>query len=201
METVRMKAILVFVAATLMWSSVTCAQEGESTVTKETKVPAALNFKMKSIDGEEVDLAQYQGKVVLVVNVASRCGMTPQYRDLQAMYEKYSDQGLVILGFPCNQFGKQEPGSESEIKEFCSTNYNVSFPLFAKIEVNGDGRSDLYRYLTGLDLQPKGKGDIGWNFEKFLIDRSGTVIGRFSSRANPSSPEIETMIVEALKAK
>ncbi len=175
---------------------------GQETLTKEqTKVAPALNFKMTSIDGEEVDLSQYAGKVVLVVNVASKCGMTPQYKDLQALHEKYADQGLVVLGFPCNQFGGQEPGSEADIKEFCSTKYNVSFPMFSKIDVKGSKQAPFFQYLSNLDLQPKGKGEIGWNFEKFIIDRSGQPIARFGSRVKPTAQEVERVIVAALNQK
>lgn len=174
---------------------------GQETQTKEEKkVAESLNFKMASIDGDEIDLSQYSGKVILIVNVASRCGMTPQYEGLQALYEKYADQGLVVLGFPCNQFGGQEPGSEAEIKEFCSTKYNVSFPMFSKIDVKGDGQADIFKHLSGLDLAPKGAGEVGWNFEKFVIDRSGNPVARFGSRVKPSDAEFVKAITEALKA-
>lgn len=175
---------------------------GQETQTKEGGMMAkALDFKMAAIDGEEVDLSQYLGKVVLVVNVASRCGMTPQYEGLQALYEKYSDRGLVVLGFPCNQFGGQEPGSEAEIKEFCSSKYNVSFPMFSKINVKGNEQADLFKYLSALDLAPKGAGEVGWNFEKFVIDRSGNPVARFGSRVKPSDPEFVKAITDALEAK
>ena len=142
--------------------------------------PAALNFTMKRLDGKDADLSQYQGKVVMVVNVASKCGLTPQYKQLQALYEKYEKQGFVVLGFPCNQFLHQEPGTAGEIRKFCTVNYGVTFPLFAKIEVNGEGACPLYKYLTALDAKPAGKGKISWNFEKFVIGRNGEVIARFS---------------------
>jgi len=150
----------------------------------------ALNFKAKDIDGKTVDLEDYEGNVVLVVNTASRCGLTPQYAGLQQMYDKYKDKGFVILGFPCNQFGRQEPGTESEIKQFCSTKYNVSFPMFSKIEVNGDGADPLYKYLTSKDAKPAGNGDISWNFEKFLIDREGNLIHRFAPRTKPTDDQL-----------
>ena len=162
--------------------------------------PAALNFKMKSLDGKEVDLGKYQGKVVMVVNVASKCGLTPQYKELQALHEKYEKDGLVILGFPCNQFRQQEPGTAEEIKKFCTANYGVSFPLFAKIEVNGDGACDLYKYLTALDAKPKGPGKITWNFEKFVIGRKGEVVARFSPQTKPDAPEV-LKVIEAELAK
>jgi glutathione peroxidase len=157
----------------------------------------ALNFKMKTIDGETVDLEDFEGKVVLVVNVASECGLTPQYNGLQAMYDKYKDKGFVVLAFPCNQFGSQEPGSEAEIKQFCSTKYNVNFPMFSKVEVNGENAAPMYKFLTEKDLKPVGSGKVSWNFEKFLIDRDGQAIGRFSPRTAPSDPEL----VKAIEAE
>ncbi len=163
--------------------------------------PAALNFKMKSLDGKEVDLSKYQGKVVMVVNVASKCGLTPQYKQLQALYEKFEKDGLVILGFPCNQFLHQEPGTAEEIQQFCSVNYGVSFPLFAKIEVNGEGACPLYKRLTALDTKPLGAGKISWNFEKFLIGRNGEVVARFSPRTTPDAPEVVTVIETELAKK
>ncbi len=165
------------------------------------KTAAALNFKMTSIDGDEVNLADYQGKVVVMVNVASRCGMTPQYADLQELHEKYSDQGLAILGFPCNQFGGQEPGTEADIKTFCTENYGVEFDMFSKIEVNGDGQSPLYAHLTRLDTKPTGAGDVRWNFEKFVLDRKGNVIARYGSRTKPTSDEFIGVIEKALAEK
>lgn len=157
----------------------------------------ALNFKMKNIDGKTVDLEDYEGSVVLIVNTASRCGLTPQYAGLEELYKKYKDKGFVVLGFPCNQFGSQEPGSEAEIKEFCSTRYSVSFPMFSKIEVNGEGAAPLYKYLTGKDTEPAGKGNIGWNFEKFLVDREGNLINRFAPRTKPSDADL----VKAIEAQ
>jgi glutathione peroxidase len=165
------------------------------------EVPPALNFTVKSLDGKEVDLASYQGKVVMVVNVASQCGLTPQYEQLQALHEKYKDKGLAILGFPCNQFGKQEPGSADEIRDFCSKNYGVSFDLFSKVDVNGEEASPLYKHLTSLDTKPKGEGDITWNFEKFLIDRQGNVVARFAPRTKPDDPDVLQAIDTALSEK
>ncbi|MEM9367216.1 MAG: glutathione peroxidase [Planctomycetota bacterium] len=145
----------------------------------------ALEFKMKNIDGETVDLHDYEGNVVVIVNVASRCGLTPQYAGLQDLYEKYSDKGLVVLGFPCNEFAGQEPGSDSEIKQFCSTKYDVTFPMFSKIVVNDGDVAPLYKYLKEVDTDPEGAGRISWNFEKFLIGRDGKVAGRYSPRTKP----------------
>lgn len=161
----------------------------------------ALDFKMKTIDGETADLSKYRGKVVLIVNVASECGLTPQYEALQAIYEKYREKGFVVLGFPANQFGLQEPGSDADIKQFCSTEYNVSFPMFSKIEVNGEGAAPLYQYLTSQDVPPVGDGEIAWNFEKFLLDREGKVAARFSPRTTPDSPEVIKSIEAELESK
>ncbi len=166
---------------------------------EQSETAAALNFKMKSIDGDEVNLADYQGNVLVMVNVASRCGMTPQYADLQQLHEKYADKGLAILGFPCNQFGGQEPGSEADIKQFCTNNYGVEFDMFSKIDVNGPNQAALYAYLNGLDAEPKGAGDVRWNFEKYVLDRQGNVIARFGSRVKPSSDEFVGVIEQALQ--
>ncbi|MDA8746232.1 glutathione peroxidase [Rubripirellula amarantea] len=150
----------------------------------------ALDYKMKTIDGDEVDLEDYEGNVVLIVNTASKCGLTPQYAGLQSLYEKYKDKGLVIIGFPCNQFGSQEPGTEAEIKTFCSTKYSVTFPMMSKVDVNGDDAAAIYKHLTSKDLKPEGAGEISWNFEKFLIDREGQVVNRFSPRTKPDDADL-----------
>jgi glutathione peroxidase len=154
-----------------------------------------LSGTMKSIDGEDVDLGSYEGKVVLVVNVASRCGATPQYNGLQDLYEKYKDKGFVVLGFPANDFGRQEPGSDAEIKEFCTTKYDVTFPMFSKITVMGADKPKLYQVLTET-ADPA--GEIGWNFEKFLIGKDGTVVGRFKTRVSPDDPDLVAAIEAAL---
>jgi glutathione peroxidase len=167
----------------------------------DKKVPAVLNFKMTGLDGKEVDLAQYQGKVVLIVNVASKCGYTPQYKDLQALYTKYSKDGLVVLGVPCNQFGKQEPGTEKQIAEFCTAEFGVTFPMLAKVDVNGDQACPLYKFLTSKDTDPKFAGKIGWNFEKFLISRNGEVVARFASKVDPAGEEFQKAIADELKKK
>ncbi|MCU0787239.1 MAG: glutathione peroxidase [Verrucomicrobia bacterium] len=154
------------------------------------------DLPLKDIDGNATTLAAYKGKVLLIVNVASKCGYTKQYRALEAMYRKHADQGLVVLGFPCNQFGGQEPGSNQEIREFCTGTYDVTFPLFDKIEVNGPGQSPLYAQLTG-ENSPF-PGAIKWNFTKFLIGRDGTILRRFESKTTPDSPEMEQAIQSAL---
>ena len=160
----------------------------------------ALDFKMKNIDGETVDLEDYEGSVVLVVNVASRCGNTKQYAGLQAMYEKYQAKGLVVIGFPCNQFGAQEAGSESDIKAFCTREYNVTFPMMSKVDVKGDSAAAFYKNLTSVKLDPVGDGKVTWNFEKFVIDREGQPVARFSPKTQPSD-EALVKVIEAELAK
>jgi glutathione peroxidase len=157
------------------------------------------DIPLKDIDGKDTSLKPYQGKVLLVVNVASKCGFTPQYENLEAVYKKYKDQGLEILGFPCNQFGSQEPGTDAEIKEFCTSKYSVTFPMFDKLEVNGPGRHPLYVMLAG-PTSPA-PGDIKWNFTKFLISRDGKIIKRFESRVKPDAPEVTAAIDAALASK
>lgn len=181
----------VFVALLLTGASALHAQ----------KVPAALDFEMKSIDGETVSLSKYSGKVVLLVNTASKCGRTPQYKQLQELHEEYSSQGLAVIGVPCNQFRGQEPGSDQEIAEFCSTQYGVQFDMLSKTDVKGKQQCELYKYLTALDLEPRGKGPVKWNFEKIILDRSGKPIARFGSRVKPNSDEVLTVIQEALDSK
>ena len=168
--------------------------------------PPALAFTMKSLGGESVDLSKYEGKVVLFVNVASKCGYTKQYTGLQKLHETYGEKGLVVVGVPCNQFGGQEPGSSEEIKSFCSSKYSVTFDLLEKVNVNDDsGKSgkacDLYKYLTSVDTKPAGKGPVKWNFEKFLVDRKGNVVARFGSAATPESAEMTSAIEKALADK
>src|SRR5262249_53549167 len=141
----------------------------------------------------------YQGKVMLVVNVASKCGYTPQYKELEAIYEKYKDKGLVVLGFPCNQFGQQEPGTDAQIKEFCTSTYSVTFPMFDKLDVNGANRHPLYGMLAGPSSPTA--GDIKWNFTKFLVSRDGKIIKRFESKVKPDAPEVTAAIDAALAAK
>jgi glutathione peroxidase len=156
------------------------------------------SFTLNSIDGQPAPLADYKGKVVLLVNVASKCGFTPQYSALEATYEKYKSQGFVILGFPANNFGAQEPGTNEEIKTFCSRKYNVTFPMYAKISVKGEDQAPLYSYLTK-DTGPGMVGDIKWNFTKFLVDRNGNVVQRFESAVTPDSPEMVAAIEKQLK--
>ncbi|MGA2539080.1 MAG: glutathione peroxidase [Terracidiphilus sp.] len=156
------------------------------------------DFTMKSIDGEQVSLGSYSGKVVLLVNVASKCGFTPQYAGLEAVYEKYKDKGLVIVGIPANNFMQQEPGTDEEIKKFCSNKYNVTFPMMSKVSVLGDDQAPLYSFLTGKETDPKFGGDIKWNFTKFLFDRAGKPVARFEPNVKPDSPEVTAAIETAL---
>lgn len=151
---------------------------------------------VKDMDGKEVKLSDYRGKVLLIVNVASKCGFTPQYKGLETIYEKYKEKGFEILAFPCNDFGGQEPGTNEEIKEFCETKFNVTFKLFDKIKVLGEDRSPLYTRLINNDVTDK--GDVKWNFEKFLIDRNGNIVARFRSKITPESEEITKAIEKEL---
>jgi glutathione peroxidase len=155
-------------------------------------------FTLPSIDGNPMPLTNFKGKVILMVNVASKCGYTPQYSALEALYKKYKDQGFLVLGFPANNFGAQEPGTNEEIKTFCSTKYNVTFPLYAKISVKGQDQAPLYQYLTQ-NANPAVAGDIKWNFTKFLVDRNGKVLQRFEPAATPDSPEITASIEKLLR--
>jgi glutathione peroxidase len=157
------------------------------------------DIAVKDIDGKDTTLGAYKGKVVLIVNVASKCGLTPQYKALEAIHEKYKARGFTVLGFPCNQFMGQEPGTSEQIKEFCSSKYNVTFPLFEKIDVNGPKRHPLYTALAG--AESPFPGDIKWNFGKFLIGRDGKIIKRFETRTTPDSPEVTSAIEAALAAK
>ena len=161
--------------------------------------PYVLGFTMKDIDGKDVDLAQYKGKVVLIVNVASKCGYTPQYEGLQKLYDAKKDAGLVILGFPANNFGSQEPGSDSEIKQFCTSKYNVTFPMFAKISVKGADQHPLYKKLSA-QPDPAG-GAPGWNFTKYLVDRSGNAVQKFMDRIKPDDSVLTAKIDLLLGAK
>jgi glutathione peroxidase len=153
------------------------------------------DFTSNSIDGEATPLAKYRGKVMLVVNVASRCGFTPQYTALEKVYEKYKDRDFVIVGFPANNFGGQEPGTNQEIKAFCSTKYNVKFPMMAKVSVKGDDQTPLYRFLTDKGLNPQTGGEIQWNFTKFLIGPDGRPAARFEPNVSPDDPQV-TMAIE-----
>jgi glutathione peroxidase len=156
------------------------------------------DFTLKSIDGQPVRLKSYHGKVVLLVNVASKCGFTPQYAGLESVYEKYKDRGLVIVGVPANNFAQQEPGTNEEIKKFCSNKYNVSFPMMSKVSVLGEDKAPLYQFLTDKSANPSVGGDIKWNFTKFLFDRNGHPVARFEPAVKPDSPEVTAAIESTL---
>ena len=147
------------------------------------------DYKVKDIDGNEVVMSEFKDKVLMIVNVASKCGFTPQYQGLQKLYDAYKDQGLVVLGFPCNQFGAQEQGGEAEIKDFCETNFSISFPMFAKIDVNGDNAEPLFLFLQNAKKGFMNTGPIKWNFSKFVVDKEGNVVGRYGSLDDPAALE------------
>jgi glutathione peroxidase len=187
------KKFLISLALTLLILSTSVIN---TTAQKISNHPVYV-YKAKNIDGEEISLEKYRGKVLLIVNVASKCGFTEQYKGLQTLYEKYKDNGFVVLGFPCNQFRGQEPGSNKEIKEFCKTEYEVTFPMFSKIEVNGEDALPLYQYLTDDGSEP-----IRWNFEKFLINKQGVVIKRYETKITPEDIEHDILKqLEILKIK
>ncbi|AFH50561.1 Glutathione peroxidase [Ignavibacterium album JCM 16511] len=188
-----MKAFIAVLSIFIMLVSPAQSQNQKGVKVKDN----VLSVKVKDIDGKEVNLSDYKDKVLLIVNVASFCGYTKQYAGLQDLYETYKDKGFEILAFPCNQFGNQEPGSNEEIKNFCSSKYNVTFRLFDKIDVNGNNKSPLYAILT--DNPVTGKGDIKWNFEKFVVGKNGKIIARFPSSVEPTSEKIVSLIEKELK--
>ena len=163
----------------------------------DEKTPSLLKHEMKSLTGKKVDLSKYNGKVLLITNVASACGATPQYKPLEALHEKYHEKGLAVLGFPCNQFGKQEPGSDEDVAEFCKKNYGVKFDMFSKIDVNGDKAADLFKQLTSKENFEKDAGPVKWNFEKFLVSKEGKVVARFRTGVQPDDAEV----VKAIEAE
>jgi glutathione peroxidase len=179
---IRMLGVLFFVAAA-------------ATMASDKSI---YDFTLNTIDGQPAPLAAYKGKVVLLVNVASRCGFTPQYSALEAVYEKYKDRGLVIVGIPANNFGSQEPGTNSEIKTFCSTKYHVTFPMMAKISVKGSDQSPLYQFLTDKTAHPETGGEIQWNFTKFLVGADGHIVARFEPDVTPDSSQVTAAIEKAL---
>jgi glutathione peroxidase len=171
-----------------------CLAVGSAAASAKT----VYNFTLKSIDGQPVSLKSFHGKVLLLVNVASKCGFTPQYAGLEALYEEYKDKGLVIVGIPANNFGSQEPGTNEEIKKFCSRKYNVTFPMMSKVSVLGTDKTPLYVFLTDTTANPKIGGDIKWNFTKFLFDRHGNPVARFEPAVTPEAPEVKAAIESAL---
>jgi glutathione peroxidase len=178
------------------------AAGGLSAQTRRAKPVASVwDFAVTSIDGKDVRLSRYRGKALLIVNVASLCGNTPQYKGLQELYEMHGKRGLVVLGFPANGFRSQEPGSDAEMKRFCTAKYGVTFPMFAKIVVKGEGQAPLYRFLTSKETNPEFGGDIEWNFAKFLVARDGRVAGRFSPKTQPGDRSLDAAIEELLAAR
>ena len=175
------------------------ANNGASSMVATDTTESVLAFTVKDIDGNDVPLDRYLGKVVLIVNVASKCGLTPQYEELQRLHQQYANAGLAILGFPANNFLGQEPGSNAEIKQFCQRKYNAEFDMFAKVSVKGRDKCELYRYLTSKEHNPEFGGELKWNFTKFLLDREGKVIARFEPRTRPRDPQVIAAIEAALK--
>lgn len=184
-----MKFAALLSLALLMFAIVVPASAGDA------KSP--LDFTLDNLDGKPVDLSKYKGNVVLIVNVASKCGLTPQYKQLEEVYTTFKGKGLEVLGFPANEFGKQEPGNNTEISTFCTKNYGVDFPMFSKIVVKGEGISPLYQFLTSKESNPEFAGEIKWNFEKFLIGRDGKIVKRFDPRVKPDAPEV----IQAIEAE
>lgn len=183
----------------ILGSACSHAEENSSPPPPEKDMPSIYDFTVQRITGEDVKLATYKGNVMLIVNVASKCGFTPQYKGLQKLHETYADQGLVVMGFPANDFGNQEPGSNEQILSFCTTTYHVEFPMFAKISVTGKDKHPLYRFLTEKETNPEFAGEISWNFNKFLIDRTGKIVARFDSRDKPEDDTVIQAIETALK--
>jgi glutathione peroxidase len=182
-------------------SSATQVEDGEDQEMTSENAKGALGFTVEDIDGNDVSLKRYLGQVVLIVNVASKCGLTPQYEELQELHERYAGQGLAILGFPANDFLSQEPGTNEQIKQFCSTKYGVGFDMFAKISVKGRDQCALYAYLTSKEDNPEFGGELAWNFTKFLVGRDGKIIGRFEPRVRPSDPKVISAIEAALQQR
>jgi glutathione peroxidase len=198
-----MRKKLVFAVAGLMcaavFSLVLLSRANDEPAPAEAGAASVYDFTLKNIDGKETSLGQYKGKVLLLVNVASKCGLTPQYEGLQSLYTKYKDRGLVILGFPANNFMGQEPGTDEEIKSFCTLKYNVTFPMFSKISVKGSDIHPLYKFLTDKGTNPDFGGDIKWNFNKFLVDRNGEIIARFEPQVKPDDDRVIQAVEKALQ--
>jgi glutathione peroxidase len=191
-------AISILIIASISFALILGGDPGLEERPKLTE-KSVLEFTMRSIDGQDVKLESYRGKVLLLVNVASKCGFTPQYEGLESIYKKYKDQGLVVMGFPANNFFWQEPGTNEEIKTFCTTKYNVTFPMFAKISVKGKKMHPLYQFLTSKETNPEFSGNISWNFNKFLIDRAGKIVDRFGSKEKPEDERVVQAVEKALK--
>lgn len=192
---ILLRAMMVVSAMNFISSMALATAPGVCAVSTEK---SAYDFAVTDVEGKPANLSQFKGKVALIVNTASRCGYTGQYKDLEALYEKYKDKGFVVLGFPSNDFGAQEPGSNKEIKTFCETNFNVKFPLFDKGPVKGTAKQPLYKFLTE-ESGASYKGEVGWNFEKFLVDKDGHVVGRYKSAVKPMDVSVTKVLEESLK--
>jgi glutathione peroxidase len=194
--------LLLAIAASISLEAALIAQDQPqsegSVAAASVEKGSLLDVKLPTIDGREVDLSVHKGKVIVVVNTASKCGFTSQYKKLEKIHQQYHEQGLVVLGFPSNQFGEQEPGDNEQIAQFCKKNYGVTFDLFAKSNVKGDQQNDLFRMLCSYDLKPKGKGEVSWNFEKFIIGRKGHPVARFPARVSPTDAEFATVLKQEL---
>jgi len=190
--------LLLLVPVILIYTSTACSQKEKETRMSTIQNISIYDFTLNDIDGNKQSLMQYKGKVLLIVNVASLCGFTHQYKGLQNLYETYKDRGFMVLGFPANNFAQQEPGTNGEIKEFCSANFHVTFPLFSKISVKGDDIHPLFRLLTDKNFNPKFASEITWNFNKFLIDKNGKIAARFDSGDTPESEEVKNAIEQLL---
>jgi len=195
----HIRQLLCILPVIALLSAVSGNEAKKESQKEEKQMKSIYDFKVADIDGNDVNLADYKGKVLLILNVASKCGFTPQYKGLENIYRQYKDKGFEILAFPSNDFMGQEPGTNKEIKSFCQLNYQASFPLFSKISVKGKDIHPLYKFLTEKSTDPNFAGGITWNFNKFLIDRNGNIINRFGSRAEPQSPEVIKAIEDALK--
>jgi glutathione peroxidase-family protein len=195
----RSRHLLLTLPLIALLSAAVFGEDKRENLKEEKQMKSIYDFKVADIDGNDVNLADYKGKVLLIVNVASKCGFTPQYKGLESIYRQYKDKGFEILAFPANNFMGQEPGTNKEIKSFCQLNYQVSFPLFSKISVKGKDIHPLYKFLTEKSTDPKFAGSITWNFNKFLIDRNGNIINRFGSKTEPQNPEVIKTIENALK--
>ncbi len=183
----------------MFWKTLLVVGIGVVTMAARAQAGSVYDYTMKSIDGKPTPLSSFKGKVVMLVNVASRCGYTPQYEGLEKLYEQYKDRGFVIVGIPANNFGAQEPGTNEEIKTFCKSKYSVTFPMMSKVSVKGEDTTPLYQYLTGSSTDPNHSGEIKWNFTKFLVDKNGNVIDRFEPAVTPGDAQVASAIESALK--
>jgi glutathione peroxidase len=192
---------LVAVFGAVALSAASAAESSKEAPSAKVAAASPLDFTVKDIDGKDADLSQFKGKVVMFVNVASKCGYTPQYKGLESTYEEYKDKGFVIVGFPANNFKSQEPGTNEQIKQFCTAKYNVTFPMMSKVSVKGEDKAPVYKFLTEGPTAGSFGGDIKWNFTKFLIGRDGNVVARFEPKVTPEDPQVKEAIEKALAAR